>query len=500
MQQEEKILQEKAARLQSGGDKLPPHGSAASQQAFSDEKEQEMSHCGEGAAESGGWMASVYFKVGATVFFTLVACILVFFLIYRHKGLASVCGSFLRSGESIIIGLVLAYLLNPVMKFCEGKCSNLLRGRVKSEEKLKKTSRGVGVICAILFLIAVIGLLIAAIVPGVISSVMSLVDTLPGNIQSFLRWVQSIDFGNEEMTERLSKLITSATRDFGDWATKKLLPEAQTYITQISSGVYSFVRSLLNFVIGIIVAIYVMSIQETLIGQSKKILYAVFKPKHCNIIIEVAREAHRIFGGFITGKLLDSAIIGCICYIGCLILNIPDTLLVAVIIGMTNVIPFFGPIIGAIPCIFLVIVQSPIHALYLLIFVIVLQQVDGNIIGPKILGDSTGLSSFWVMFAILIGGGNFGFLGMLLGVPVMGVIYYLVRRLTNYGVRRRNLPEDTEQYITMHSVDVDTNEMIFEEPEAAAEAKEAAARRKKPNVIQKMIKILSSEEKQNPSK
>lgn len=161
-------------------------------------------------------------------------------------------------------------------------------------------------------------------------------------------------------------------------------------------------------------------------GQSKKIVYAIFKPKHGNIIIEVFHKADEVFGGFIIGKIIDSAIIGVICYFGCLILHIPDTILVAVIIGVTNVIPVFGPFIGAIPTLLLVVIQSPLHALYLLIFIIVLQQVDGNIIGPKILGDSTGLSAFWVMFSILIGGGLFGFLGMLLGVPVfaMNLLYY----------------------------------------------------------------------------
>lgn len=444
----------------------------------------------------GRWGVSTYVKMGTTVFLTFVACILVFFLIFRYQGLAAGWGQFLKSGESIIMGLVLAYLLNPVMKFFEGKCYRLLKGRMKSEEKLKKTSRGVGVICAILFLLVVIGLLIAAIVPAVISSVMSLVDTLPGNIQTFLKWVQNTHLGNEEITDYFSDMITSTTNDLADWATKKLLPEAQTYITHITSGVYSVVKSLLNFVIGIIVAIYVMSIQETLIGQSKKILYAVFKPKRCNIIIEVVREAHRIFGGFITGKILDSAIIGCICYIGCVILRMPDAILVAVVVGITNIIPFFGPIIGAVPCIFLVVVQSPIHALYLLIFIVILQQVDGNIIGPKILGDSTGLSSFWVMFAILIGGGNFGFLGMLLGVPVMGVIYYIVRRLVNYGVRKRNLSEKTEDYITMHSVNVETNEMVYENLKKMTDKEETVNKKKTSSTIQKFLKLWKTKKKQ----
>ena len=182
-----------------------------------------------------------------------------------------------------------------------------------------------------------------------------------------------------------------------------------------------------------------------------------------NKIIEIVRKASEIFGGFITGKILDSAIIGIICYVGCAILKIPDAILVAVIIGVTNVIPVFGPFIGAVPAILLVVIQSPIHALYLLIFIIVLQQVDGNIIGPKILGSSTGLSSFWVMCAILIGGGMFGFLGMLLGVPVFAVIYYVAQQMIDYVMTRKKLSIHTDDYIHLLSIDSVTNEMIYEE-------------------------------------
>ena len=151
-----------------------------------------------------------------------------------------------------------------------------------------------------------------------------------------------------------------------------------------------------------------------------------------------------------------------IAYFGCLILRIPSSVLVAVIIGVTNVIPVFGPFIGAIPSLLIVVIQNPWHALYLLIFIVVLQQVDGNIIGPKILGSSTGLSTFWVMFAILIGGGMFGFLGMLLGVPTFAVIYYIVRRVVNYALRKKKLPEDTMDYTKTTGVDTKNNKLKYE--------------------------------------
>ena len=172
-----------------------------------------------------------------------------------------------------------------------------------------------------------------------------------------------------------------------------------------------------------------------------------------------------MFGGFVSGKILDSAIIGVICYFGLVILRVPYSLLVAVIVGVTNVIPFFGPLIGAVPCFVLIGLADPIKGLYFLIFVLVLQQVDGNIIGPKILGDSTGLSSFWVIFAILVGGGLFGFMGMLFGVPTFAVIYYFIGEVVEYILRRRKLPEETNAYIRMQNVDTKTRELRYEEKE-----------------------------------
>lgn len=402
-----------------------------------------------------------YIKIALISFVTFVCCILFFFVLLRYHEIAGVIKKLIKCAEPIIIGLVLAYLLNPVMKFVEKPCLKFLSKHMKSEKKARKFSRVIGVFAAILFLLVVIGLLGAAIIPSVIDSVMGLVEIIPDSVQKLVDFIKNGEFGDSSWAATLSDAITQGVSFLGTWIQESFLPKAQTYITQITSGVISAVKTLLNFIIGIIVAIYCMSIQETLIGQSKKIIYAVFKPHTGNLIVETVRKSHEIFGGFISGKILDSAIIGVICYIGCCILQMPDAMLIAVIVGATNVIPFFGPIIGAVPCVLLVLIQSPIQAVYLAIFILVLQQVDGNIIGPKILGDSTGLSSFWVMFAILVGGGMFGFFGMLLGVPAFAVIYYGTRRLINYFVRNKGLPEGTGNYIRMICVDEEDNSLVY---------------------------------------
>ena len=386
-------------------------------------------------------------KIGLMVFITFVCCILFFFSVLRYQGFANGWHKVISAAQPIIIGLVLAYLLNPVMKFLERHLYKLLKDRAKTDGKAKKMARVFAIAGAIIFMIAVIVLLIAAIVPSVTDSIMGIVDTLPTNVANLVKMMQEGRLGNYEVADTIGDALTKLTDYVENWATQTLLPQARTYLIQITSGVINMVKAMFNFVIGIIVAVYVLMIKERLIGQSKKVIYAIFKPRQGNIIVETMHKADDIFGGFIIGKIIDSAIIGVICYVGCSILRIPDTMLVSVIIGVTNIIPLFGPFIGAIPALLLVVIQSPWHALYLLIFIIVLQQVDGNIIGPKILGDSTGLTSFWVMFAILIGGGMFGFLGMLLGVPVFALIYYIMRRLVNHGVAKKHFSVRTADYV-----------------------------------------------------
>ena len=246
----------------------------------------------------------------------------------------------------------------------------------------------------------------------------------------------------------------------------QILPQINTYLSYVASittGVINAVKLLFNFAIGLVIAIYLLTSKETFIGQAKKIVYTLLPPRYGNVVIHTMRISDQMFGGFISGKILDSAIIGVICYVGLIILRVPYSLLVAVIVGVTNVIPFFGPFIGAVPSVILIALADPIKGLYFLIFVLVLQQVDGNIIGPKILGDSTGLSAFWVVFAILVGGGLFGFMGMLLGVPTFAVIYYLLREAAAYILRKRKLPEETRDYIRMHNVNTKTGDLCYKE-------------------------------------
>jgi predicted PurR-regulated permease PerM len=442
------------------------------------------------------WDRKSLMQLGIMIFITFVCCTLFFFAVLRFEGFTDFWNKVLYVAQPIIIGLVLAYLLNPIMKFFEKPFSTFFSKKLKKEQKAQKVSRTLAVICTIFFLIVIIALLIWAVVPSVVASVHTLLETMPDYVKHFVTMIKEGRFGKTELADWVSKSITEVTNYIEEWAQTKLLPSAQVYVTQITSGVYSVVKGVLNFIIGIIVAIYVMMIQETLIGQSKKIIFVIFKPKQANAIIHTVRKSSEIFGGFISGKLVDSLIIGIICYIGCVILKIPNAILIAVIIGVTNIIPFFGPIIGAVPSILFVVIQSPIHALYLLIFIIVLQQVDGNIIGPKILGNSTGLSSFWVMFAILVFGGLWGFFGMLLGVPIMAVLYYIISKLVRTKLKKRGLPESTAAYIHARGIEEETNTLRYTKSEDQSQGEDKQSSSKTFSLFRKWRKEQTDEEYQ----
>ncbi|MCM1257997.1 MAG: AI-2E family transporter [Roseburia sp.] len=413
-----------------------------------------------GKRQKPDWDLQKYIVIALITFVTFCCCILFFFVLYRYHGFREGWQKLMKVLQPIIIGFIVAYLMNPVMMFLERNIMSLLEDRVKSKRQAKKISRTTGTIGAILFLLLIIFLLLNMMIPELISSIQNMMESLPQEIDSMSKWVEKIFNGDDELAYTLNTIFEQLNNNV-EHMVQQLIPELNTYVTSITTGVVNVVKVLVNFLIGLVVAIYLLMSKETFIGQGKKIVYAVFPTKIGNYITKTLRVSNDIFGGFISGKILDSAIIGVLCYIGLLILKMPYSMLVAVIVGVTNIIPFFGPYIGAVPSFILIALAEPIKGVYFLIFVLVLQQLDGNFIGPKILGNSTGLSPFWVVFAILVGGGLFGFMGMLLGVPTFAVIYYLIREVVAYVLRKRKLPEATVDYIEMENIDIKTKELRY---------------------------------------
>ena len=298
------------------------------------------------------------------------------------------------------------------------------------------------------------------ILPQLIRSIMNIIYSFPYYVKVIEKWLNSfVEHGwnmNSDMIDMINQYSTKAQ----DYLTTNILPQMQDMLKNVSAGIFDILIFMKNFLIGAIVALYVLTDKEKFVAKSKMLVYAVLPHKWANTLIHSMRFTHKTFGGFIYGKLLDSAIIGVLCYIGMLLLHMPFPILVSVIIGVTNVIPFFGPYIGAIPCIFLILVVDPIKGLYFAIFILLLQQFDGNILGPKILGESTGLSSFMVIVAILIGGGLFGIPGMIAGVPVFAVLYAMVWRLIDHSLVERKMPVEEETYVNIDCLDTETGDAI----------------------------------------
>lgn len=402
-----------------------------------------------------------YLTVALLTFGTVCCCILFFFMVYRYHGFASFWRKLVWIVQPITIGVILAYLLNPVVRFIEAYVVKFLIPRVKNKRRARKAGRGVGVAGALLFLAVILILLFSVIVPSVSRSIQNMITVFPSEINNLIEWIEEFSKGDSELAEMVSEGIETASTMFQTYVQTELLPQAKVYLASITNGVIYGVKLMTNVLVGVIVSVYVLMSKETFAGQAKKIIYAILKPERGNIVITTVRKSNEIFGGFISGKLLDSAIIGVLAYIVLAIMKMPDTMLLAVIIGVTNVIPFFGPFIGAVPSFIIVVLQNPVQGLYFLIFIFILQQIDGNIIGPKILGDSTGITPFWVVTSILIFGGLWGFPGMLLGVPVMAVLQYIVRNLLDYALKKRGLVSDTASYVELVRVDKNTNELVY---------------------------------------
>ena len=369
--------------------------------------------------------------------------ILFFFLIYRFQGFGDAISKLTGILMPFIYGAVIAYLLKPVCNCVEDFLRRLL------PEKMGTAANMLAVTISLLFGILVVYALIMMIVPQLITSVTTLYYTARNNLNDFVDWAshQEIIASNQKLLDFIETSYDNLQDTLDNIVRTKLVPSMQSLLSGAALGVMSFVTFLKNIIIGVIVSVYLLASRKKFGQQCKMILYSLIKPRWADIILEEILYADKMFGGFINGKILDSAIIGVLCYIACLIFKFPSALLVSVIIGVTNVIPFFGPFIGAIPATLLILIQNPIKALWFVLFVLVLQQVDGNIIGPKILGNTTGLSSFWVLFAILLFGGLWGFVGMIIGVPLFAVIYDVLKKFVLHGLRRN---EEMELVMTYH--------------------------------------------------
>ena len=399
-----------------------------------------------------------YIRWGLTAFLVIAASICFYYLIFHVSNLRANLASVVEILMPIMFGLGTAYLLTPVLNFVERKILFVLCNKIGIKESVRrnKVIRGTGILITAFLFFFVIYILIAMLLSQIVPSIQNIVvnfDTYLNNITVLLNELLA---NNPDIKNYVTKNIDRYSNELELWMNNTLLSATSEVIKTVSISVLSTLGVLWDFIIGFIISIYVLSNKETFAGQAKKIMYAVFHRDMANVVINNFRFTHKTFIGFVGGKILDSIIIGILCFIGTSLMKTPYAALVSVVIGVTNIIPFFGPFLGAIPTTILIFVVDPAHPLncvYFVIFIVVLQQFDGNILGPKILGDSTGITGFWVIFSITLFGGLFGVLGMIIGVPLFAVLYAMIKSFVSASLRKKNMPEGTGNYINLGAVD-----------------------------------------------
>lgn len=367
-------------------------------------------------------------------FFSLALAVLFFFVLQRFEELRQSLHWLLWVLTPFLYGGAMAYLLKTPCAFLERQFQAAL------PEKYKKRANVLGVVAVLIISALVIYLLLSMVLPEMWESIVALAVAVPPKAEEFTQWVLSHLEGNEMLQNYVNNAFASLESWLKNWATTDLLPTVQNMMGGAFTVASSVLTAMKNIVLGLIICVYLLLSRKRFAKHGRAVIYALFKPARAEALLKEVSFIDTTFVGFFGGKILDSAIVGLICYVFCMIMTFAagfqNAVLISVIIGVTNVIPYFGPFIGAAPAALLILISSPRNCLIFLIFIVILQQFDGNVLGPKLLAGSVGLTGFWVLFAITLFQGLFGFVGILVGVPVFAVIYDLVRRAIVSGLRR----------------------------------------------------------------
>ena len=393
----------------------------------------------------------------------IVGALLIIFnqIVGNYESFSEGVGTIKTIVSPFIYGFVMAYLLSPIYNATVRGLYKLLGNYFKNKQRLFSFCKLVASVVAVVCLIGAVAGLIALIVPQVIESLTGILKSLPQRLTQLSALFNDITskMDNKRLAMKMSEIYAQVQTNLIELAQTKLLPGMGTLVGQVSTQVLLTLKTMMNVMIGVMACVYMLNSKERFQGQFKKVILATLPKEKAEAVFDFAKFTNRTFGGFINGKIIDSIIIGIICFILMKIFGFPYPILISAIIGITNVIPFFGPFIGAIPAAIIILLVSPMYSLYFLILIFILQQVDGNIIGPAILGNTTGIASFWVLFSIVIGGGLFGFIGMVLGVPVFAIIYYYFSRSINKRLEAKGLEFRTDSYEDLNKYKIDKEEL-----------------------------------------
>lgn len=374
-----------------------------------------------------------YLKIGITGAAILASGILCAFVLFKMPVIISVLKGITEILKPFLYGVVFAYLLAPLCNKIEEKLFQIFP---KAKTKARRFICFIAIVISLCVAIAVIWLIIMMIIPQVWDSVMKIIQMVPQKLIVVNNWVEHMLENQPELQAYFEEFSSQAESNIDSLLNVDTIQKVQSIINSLSVQLFGVLGIVKNIFLGLLISAYLLGSRKLFGAQAGLILHGVFSDKWAKIIEEEIRYTDKMFNGFLVGKIIDSAIIGLLCFAGTSIMGFEAPAFISVIIGITNIIPFFGPFIGAIPCGLLLLLENPMHCLYFIIFIFVLQQLDGNVIGPKILGNTTGVSSFWVLFAILLFGGMWGVVGMVIGVPLFAVIYDIIRKLVYRGLRK----------------------------------------------------------------
>lgn len=374
-----------------------------------------------------------YLKIGITGAAILASGILCAFVLFKMPVIISVLKGITEILKPFLYGVVFPYLLAPLCNKIEEKLFQIFP---KAKTKARRFICFIAIVISLCVAIAVIWLIIMMIIPQVWDSVMKIIQMVPQKLIVVNNWIEHMLENQPELQAYFEEFSSQAESNIDSLLNVDTIQKVQSIINSLSVQLFGVLGVVKNIFLGLLISAYLLGSRKLFGAQAGLILHGVFSDKWAKIIEEEIRYTDKMFNGFLVGKIIDSAIIGLLCFAGTSIMGFEAPAFISVIIGITNIIPFFGPFIGAIPCGLLLLLENPMHCLYFIIFIFVLQQLDGNVIGPKILGNTTGVSSFWVLFAILLFGGMWGVVGMVIGVPLFAVIYDIIRKLVYRGLRK----------------------------------------------------------------
>lgn len=392
-------------------------------------------------------------KIGVTAFWVIAAVVVLVFAFVRSDSVLSLLKKIGSALAPVFVGAVLAYIMNPFMTLIDTRLRYILTKRGKHIRGKQKFARGVSVFITIVFFMLLVAFLVYLLVPELASTVRSIIPQLPDQAERLEAWFHTTILEDTLLGKTLKTLFDKGTEYVQNFTENGLISAATGLLGSLASGVWNVFGVLYNVIIGLIFSIYLLLAKEDMLALAKKLVYALFSLKRANKIVRLSGQCHRKFIDSITGKIIDSIIVGVLCFVVMVILRFPYAALISVIVGITNVIPFFGPYLGAVPSALLILFVDPLQCLWFVVWIIVLQQIDCNILTPRIVGESIGLSPFWVLFACIVFGSLFGILGLLLGVPFMGCIYMIIKEEIDAKLQKKGLETDSAYYADIKKID-----------------------------------------------